>query len=122
MNRWAAFFRWLGSPFRAIASWFPFGFAGRQTLIYLIFAGAGPALTLLVIWAMQQALAAKLTDVFKSLAQEVSLAHLIVVIGLAMFVAIRSLKIGPDGLEAQGDAQAAATQTDAGEGNGNAGG
>lgn len=102
----SAFLSWLGTPFRAVAGWFPFSFAGRQTLIYLIFAGAGPALTLLVWWAMRQALAAKLVQEFSSLANTVALCLLIVVIGLAMYVSIRSLKIGPDGIEAAADAEA----------------
>lgn len=108
----AGFFRWLGTPFRALAAAFPFSFAGRQTLIYLVFAGAGPAITLLLIWAMRQSLAAKLWDQFTHLSNELALAHLIVVIGLAMFVSIRSLKIGPDGIEAQREADAGGSDED----------
>jgi hypothetical protein len=93
----------LARPFRFVRDLFPFGYSGRQTLIYLLFAGAGPALTLIVIWAMRQSLAAKLWDQFRALSNEVALAHLIVVIGLAMFVSIRAIKIGKDGIEAQGD-------------------
>ena len=113
----------LARPFRAIGSLFPFAFSGRQTLIYLIFAGSGPALTLILIWAMRQSLAYKLFDQFKTLSNEISLAHLIVVIGLAMFVSIRAIKIGRDGIEASADPQDSTAPgpggTENGTGNGN---
>lgn len=84
----------------------PLTTAGRQTLVYLIFAGSGPVITLGVIWAMQQirdwpnaAPADKLAR-FAFLAQYVAIALLIVVVSLACFVSIRAIKVGKDGLEA----------------------
>lgn len=86
------------SPF----SWFPLTKEGRQTLVYCVFAGAGPALTAIVIWAMWTAEGHTWREVFANLAYMVAAGMLIVVTGLAMFVSIRSLKVSRDGLEASG--------------------
>ena len=76
---------------------------GRQTLVYLIFAGSGPALTLVVIWAMIEALKrVALYATFSHLAMIVAVSLLIIVTGLAMFVSIRAVKISKDGFEASG--------------------
>lgn len=83
-------------------SLFPFSRDGRQTLIYLVFAGAGPALTALVIWAMDRALLHKMFGLFRDLSWFVATSMMIVVIGLSMFVSIRAIKVGKDGLEASG--------------------
>jgi hypothetical protein len=99
----SAFLRWLGTPFRAARAAVPFSHDGRQTLVYLVFAGCGPVLTLVVWWAMRQAGGAAQWSIFGQLANIVAGALLIVVIGLAMFVSIRAIKIGRDGLEASGD-------------------
>jgi hypothetical protein len=81
---------------------FPFTHEGRQTLVYLVFAGAGPALTLIVIWAMNRALFYKLFGTFSNLAYIVAGALLIIVTGLGMFVSIRAVKLGKDGFSAEG--------------------
>ena len=81
---------------------FPFTKEGRQTLVYLTFAGAGPALTVIVVWAMAVAQWNTWQDVFANLAYMVATGMLIIVTGLAMFVSIRSLKVSRDGLEASG--------------------
>jgi hypothetical protein len=81
---------------------FPFSKEGRQTLVYLTFAGAGPALTVIVVWAMAVAQWNTWQDVFANLAYMVASGMLIIVTGLAMFVSIRSLKVSRDGLEASG--------------------
>lgn len=94
---------WLAAPFRAARDLFPFSHDGRQTLVYLVFAGAGPALTALVWWAMRQAGAAAQWGIFDNLANVVAAALLVIVIGLAMFVSIRAIKIGRDGIEASGE-------------------
>ncbi len=84
----------------------PLTMAGRQTLVYLVFAGSGPALTVLIIWAMrairdwQGADAADKLARFAFLAQYVAIALLILVVALACFVSIRAIKVGKDGLEA----------------------
>lgn len=93
---------WLSTPVRAVRSLFPFSHEGRQTLVYLVFAGAGPALTLLVMWAMRQALAHGFQAAFESLADKVTWALLIIVCGLACFVSIRAIQIGKDGVNVQG--------------------
>jgi len=83
---------------------FPLTREGRQTLIYLTFAFAGPALTGIVIWAMVAALEhTALWPTFRDLALIVAAALMIVVMGLACFVSIRAIKIGKDGIEATGD-------------------
>jgi hypothetical protein len=83
-------------------SWFPFTHEGRQTLIYLVFAGAGPALCTMVIWAMVTALQKDLFKTFSNLSLIVATCLLIIVTGLAMFVSIRAVKIGKDGFSAEG--------------------
>lgn len=83
-------------------SMFPFTKEGRQCLVYLTFAGAGPALTAIVIWAMIVADWHTWQNVFANLAYMVASGMLIIVTGLAMFVSIRSLKVSRDGLEASG--------------------
>jgi ABC-type nickel/cobalt efflux system permease component RcnA len=94
------FFRWLGTPVRAVAAWFPLGNDGRQTLIYLVFALAGPALTAITIWAMQKALSHGWQGLFSNLAYMLGWALMIVVCGLAMFVSVRAVKLGREGFEA----------------------
>ncbi|MES2903997.1 MAG: hypothetical protein V4696_07415 [Pseudomonadota bacterium] len=86
-----------------IARKLPFTQQGRQTLVYLVFAGCGPALTCVVIWAMWQSLKrTALFPTFSYLALIVASALLIIVTGLAMFVSIRAVKLGRDGFEASG--------------------
>lgn len=87
---------------------------GRQTLVYLVFAGAGPALTLVVMWAMARALVTPaLFATFSKLAIIVAVSLLIIVTGLAMFVSIRAVKISKDGFEASGgEGQAAQAVAD----------
>lgn len=85
---------------------------GLQTLVYLVFAGAGPSLTLVVMWAMIEALKrTALFDTFSHLAMIVAVSLLIIVTGLAMFVSIRAVKIGKDGFEASGGEGQAVQQT-----------
>ena len=103
------FFRWLGHPFRAIRGWVPYTGEGRQTLLYLVLAGCAPALHGSIMWAMnvvktfpgttgEQRLAA-----YVKLAEPISYSLLIIVIALAMFVSLRSLKFSAkDGLDVQG--------------------
>ena len=83
---------------------FPWTREGRQTEIYIIFALSGPALTAVVIWAMIEALErVALWATFRDLALIVAAALMVVVIGLAMFVSIRAIKVGRDGIEANGE-------------------
>jgi hypothetical protein len=91
------------TPFVAVRSVLPFNHQSRQTLIYLVFAGAGPALTVTVIWAMLEALERpKLWSTFSHLSLIVASAMLVIVVGLGMFVSIRAVRIGKDGFEASG--------------------
>lgn len=83
-------------------SWFPFTHEGRQTLVYLIFAGAGPVLCIMTMLAMLMALDYKLYKTFSQLSWVVAICLLITITGLSMFVAIRSLKINKDGFSAEG--------------------
>ena len=88
---------------------FPFTREGRQTLIYCVLAGCGPALTAVVIWAMlvirrwDAANTADRLDKFASLAMVMASALVVIVVALSCFVSIRAIKIGKDGLEASGD-------------------
>jgi hypothetical protein len=92
------FFTWLGTPLIALRK-----HEARQAMVYLIFAGCGPALTLIVIWAMTEALRRQpLWSTFSNLAYIVAAALLVIVVGLGMFVSIRAVKIGKDGFEATG--------------------
>lgn len=104
MDRLYRFGSWLATPVRALRSLFPFSHEGRQTLVYLIFAGAGPALTVVVWLAMGALAAARQWDGYMRLATIVALALLIIVTGLGMFVSIRAIKIGGL-LDAQGGGQ-----------------
>lgn len=91
-----------GKAWRALRELFPFTHEGRQTLVYLAYAGCGPALTLAVIWAMQTAAEHGQWSLFGQMALVVSFSLLIIVTGHAMFVSIRALKLNKDGFEAQG--------------------
>jgi succinate dehydrogenase hydrophobic anchor subunit len=85
---------------------FPFTREGRQTLVYLVMAGCGPALTAVVIWAMYvirwwpDATADARLDKFAQLALCVAAALIIIVIALSCFVSIRAIKggVGKDGI------------------------
>ena len=100
MGRWVATVKWY-NPF----TWFPFSHEGRQTLIYLIFSGAGPALCVMVIWAMLTALQNGLLKTFSNLSLIVAGCLLIIVTGLGMFVSIRAVKLGKDGFSAEGGSE-----------------
>lgn len=82
--------------------WVPFTHEGRQTLVYLVFAGSGPALCAIIIWAMVEALRRDLFKTFSHLSLVVAACLLIIVTGLAMFVSIRAVKLGKDGFSAEG--------------------
>ena len=102
MSRIAAFFRWLGTPFRSIRGWVPFTHDGRQTLIYLIFAGAGPALTLVGLHILEQTEGAGQWGIYATQARIFGWSLFVIVAGLGMFVSIRSFKIGKEGLDFTG--------------------
>jgi hypothetical protein len=73
-----------------------------MTLVYAVFAGAGPATSAVSAWTMWQAMTAGQWDTFARLATINAAGNLIIVTALAMFVSIRALKIGKDGFEASG--------------------
>ena len=87
---------------------FPFSRDGRQTLVYCVMAGCGPALTSVVIWAMYvirwwpDASADARLDKFAQLALCVAASLIIIVIALSCFVSIRAIKldVGRDGVSA----------------------
>lgn len=99
MTRAAAFFRWLGHPFRALRALFPFTHDGRQTLIYLIFSGAGPALCLIGIYVLSRTELAGQWAIYAEMARTFGWSLFVIVSGLGMFVSIRAIKIGKDGLD-----------------------
>jgi len=86
----------------------PLTLAGRQTLIYVVFAVSGPVLTGIVIWSMlavrdwQDAAPLDRLDKFATLALLVASALMVTVVTLACFISIRAIKIGKAGLEAEG--------------------
>jgi small-conductance mechanosensitive channel len=80
----------------------PYSHEGRQTLVYLIFAGAGPVLTVLVFYAMLRAFNEKQWGLGGQLANKLGWGLLIIVCALACFVALRAIKLGPGGLDVQG--------------------
>lgn len=87
-------------------SWFPFTRDGRQTLVYLVLAGCGPALTAGIMWALtairdfKDATAEAKLDKFADLAMMLGYNSIIITIALACFVSIRAVKLSKDGLEA----------------------
>lgn len=83
-------------------SWVPYSHQGRQTLVYLVFAGSGPALTAVVIWAMVTALSVGLLKTFSQLSLILAACLLIINTALAMFVSIRAVRLGKDGFSAEG--------------------
>lgn len=101
MNWWQKIRAAIGLP------WFPFTREGRQTLVYLVMAGCGPALTGVVIWAMYvvrwwpDASPDARLDKFAQLALCVAAALIIIVIALSCFVSIRAIKggVGKDGVQ-----------------------
>jgi len=82
---------------------FPFTREGRQTLVYLSLAGAGPATSGINLWAMSVAADAGQWSSFHSLAMTNGMSNGIIVTALAMFVSIRAIKISKNGFEANGD-------------------
>lgn len=76
---------------------------GRQTLVYLTFAGAGPATSAVNLWAMLKAAADGQWQVFYPLAMTNAVGNGIIVTALAMFVSIRAIKISKDGFQADGE-------------------
>lgn len=100
--RCASFFRWLGTPVRACRSLFPFTHAGRQTLIYIVLALAGPALTAVVMWAMQITREARQWSIFGDMADRVAWSLFVIVCALACFVSIRAIRVGKDGASVEG--------------------
>ncbi len=88
-------------------TWLPWTREGRQTLIYLVLALCGPALTVCIMWALsvietfpgttgQQRL-----DAYVSLAAPLGWSLIIIVLALSCFVSIRAIKIeaGKDGVK-----------------------
>lgn len=99
MTAIAAFFRWLGTPIRAARALFPFSHDGRQTLIYLCFAGAGPILTLVGLHILERSEKAQQWDIFGAQARVFGWSLFVIVAGLGMFVAIKGFKISKEGAE-----------------------
>ena len=89
-------------------TWFPWSRSGRQTLIYIMAALSGPALSIMVIAAgyvivtFPDTSGEQRLDKFSSLAMIAALALLIVIIRDACFVSIRAAKI-KDWIEVKGD-------------------
>lgn len=86
-------------------TWLPWSVNGRRTLLTIVFAACGPALTACIMWALnvvktfpgttgEQRLAA-----YVKLAEPVTWSLIIIVIALASYISIRSFKAGKDGIE-----------------------
>lgn len=88
--------------YSAVREWFPFTFAGRQTLIYVMFSCSTGILTLITWWAMRMLFANRQWAAGEQLADKVAWALLMSVAGYACFVSVRSFKIGKDGFDVQG--------------------
>lgn len=90
-------------------TWFPFARAARQTLIYIVLALSGPALTICVMWTLEVVerfagvSAERRLEAYVELAKPLGWSLLIIIVALACFVSIRAIKIGP--LEASGGEQ-----------------
>ena len=100
MTRLAAFFHWVGTPIRAARALFPFTSDGRKSLIYLVFAGCGPALCLILFRVLDDTKAAGQWAYYAATAEKIGWALLIAVAALSTYVAWQSIKIGKDGLAA----------------------
>lgn len=92
----------------SIGIFLPFGRDARHTLLYIVISLCGPALTLLAWWAMNEiktfpgTSGAERLEAFARLATMAMGGLLVIVIALSCFVSIRAIKIGPNGIEAQG--------------------
>lgn len=90
-------------------TWFPFTREGRQTLMYLVTAGCGVALTACVMWTLKiietfpETPGQARLDAYVALAQPLGWALLIIVVAHACFVSIRAVKIkaGKDGIDGE---------------------
>lgn len=87
-------------------TWVPWTRLGRQTLLTIVFALCGPALTACVMWALSivrdfpGASADQRLDAYVKLAQPIGWSLIIIVVALAAYISIRSIKAGKDGIEA----------------------
>lgn len=88
-------------------TWLPFTREGRQTLIYIVLALCGPALTGCIMWALKVVetfpgtTGEQRLNAYVKLSEPIGWSLLIIVTALACFVSIRSIK-GPGGTEVQG--------------------
>lgn len=114
-------------------SWLPWSRIGRQTLLTIVFAFCGPALTACILWILDVVKGFPGTtgeqrlEAYVKLAQPLGWSLIIIVVALAAYISIRSIKAGKDGLEAtsfadddaepirDGDA-VVVTKTDGGDG------
>jgi hypothetical protein len=87
---------------RFLRSLVPFTHEGRQTLVYLVFAGAGPVLTILVFYAMIRAFDEGQWGLGGELANKLAWGLLILICALACFVSIRAIRLGKDGFGVEG--------------------
>lgn len=93
--------RYITGAWSALRGLFPFTHAGRQTLVYLLYAWSVPLLTLMVQGILQVTAAYGRWDIYADVADKVANALLIGVVGYACFVSIRAIKIGKDGVDFQ---------------------
>jgi len=90
----------------------PFTTDGRATLIYVMFAGAGPAVMGAIIYAMRTirnwtaAPANQRLDLFAGIADKLAWGLLIVLVTLACFISIRAIRFGKDGFNVNGNGSA----------------
>lgn len=104
-------------------TWFPYGRSGRQTLLYIVLALCGPALTGCLLWILRvvetfpDTTGEQRLEAYVDLSKPLGWALLIIVVALACFVSIRAVKIGP--LEASSREDPVDPPQEIEEGNGN---
>lgn len=82
-------------------TWVPWTREGRQTLLYIVLALCGPALTGCLLWALDVVRVFPGTtgeqrlDAYVELSKPIGWALMVIVVALSCFVSIRAIKIGP---------------------------
>lgn len=102
--RWWNPVSWVAVPAvaiaRAIRGLFPWSQDGRRTSLHVAVLGAGPALTVMTLWTMNEALGKRLFETFANLAYATAAGLLIVVTAIAVGTGLNIFaKAGKSGAE-----------------------
>lgn len=87
-------------------TWIPWTRSGRQTLLCIVFALCGPALCACIMWILRVVETFPGTtgqarlDAYVKLSQPMGWSLIVIVVALAAYISIRSIKAGKDGIEA----------------------